>query len=66
MTSPTEHPELQVVDGLLFHNGKLTLSTHSPLNKTVLEEFHDTPLGGHNGVAKTLSRLSASFFWKGM
>ncbi|WVZ11913.1 hypothetical protein V8G54_016443 [Vigna mungo] len=29
-------------------------------------EFHETPIGGHVGVNKTLKRLSANFYWKSM
>ena len=34
--------------------------------ETVLKDFHDNPLGGHQGVSKTLCRLKRQFRWKGM
>ena len=32
----------------------------------MLQEFHDTPSGGHAGIKRTLVRLAANFFWPGM
>jgi hypothetical protein len=28
--------------------------------------FHDSPLGGHHGVRKTIHKIRQSFIWKGM
>ena len=33
---------------------------------TVLQEFHDAPLGGHVGVRRMKKRIKALFFWRGM
>ena len=33
------------------------------LQKTVLEQLHDSPVGGHFGVAKTLPKVRERFFW---
>src|SRR3954467_9840348 len=32
----------------------------------VLQEFHNTPTGGHSGVKATLARVSTSFSWPGI
>lgn len=32
----------------------------------MLQEFHETPIGGHAGVERTFMQLSASFYWEGM
>lgn len=34
------------------------------LRKSILEELHSTPLGGHVGVAKLLSLVTKRFWWK--
>jgi len=51
---------------LLLYKGKLWLNHDNPFILVLLEEFHNTPLSGHTGVAKTLSRLQHNFYWKGM
>jgi len=32
----------------------------------ILKEFHDFLVGGHAGIKKTLARIAAQYFWKGM
>jgi len=32
----------------------------------MLEEFHSSPIGGHNGISKTLSRLKENVYWENM
>ncbi|WVZ13617.1 hypothetical protein V8G54_011183 [Vigna mungo] len=51
---------------LLLYKGKIWLNHDNPFIPVLLEEFHKTPLSGHTGVAKTLSRLQHNFYWKGM
>lgn len=36
------------------------------LKKSILQEFHDTPLGGHQGISKTLKRIKRMYKWTGM
>ena len=63
-------------ESLRLHDGKLyrivdndtaqqlwQLVIPKPLRKTVLEQLHDNPAGGHFGVAKTLSKVRERFFW---
>jgi len=51
---------------LLLYKGKIWLNHDNPFIPVLLEEFHNTPLSVHTGVAKTLSRLQHNFYWKGM
>ena len=32
----------------------------------VLQQVHDSPLGGHPGYLKTLHRLQKDFYWSGL
>jgi len=32
----------------------------------ILKEFHDSLVGGHAGIKRTLARITIHFFWKGM
>ena len=61
-------------ESLKLHEGKLyrtvdndpaqqlwQLVVPKALRKTVLEQLHDSPVGGHFGVAKTLAKVRNSF-----
>lgn len=54
------------VDGIYFYKGKIYIPQHASLKFVILEEFHHSPVGGHEGVHKTYVRTSATFFWKNM
>jgi len=32
----------------------------------ILKEFHNNPLGGYQGMARTYQRISRQYYWKGM
>lgn len=53
-------------DGMIFFNNRLVLPPDSPIIQRLLSEFHDTPMGGHSGVLRTLKRLSQQFYWPSM
>lgn len=38
----------------------------SELRRTVIEEFHSTPLGGHLGACRVIGKICQSFWWKSM
>lgn len=57
----------KLVDGLLFYKRKILIDHHnSSLLKTLINEFHSTPLGGHSGIKGTVKRIKAVFYWKRM
>ncbi|XP_034899932.1 uncharacterized protein [Populus alba] len=53
-------------DGVWFNKGKIYLSPTSSLLKDIIMECHSSPMGGHFGYHKTLSRLKQSFSWPQM
>ena len=55
-------PPYSVAKGILYFSGRFVLNTTSPLIALLLQEFHDTPSGGHTGIKRTLVRLAANFF----
>jgi hypothetical protein len=61
-----EHQHFQVLNGLLFFKGKLFLPNNSPFKQVLLEEFHASLMGGHNGIHRTFGRLQENVFWFGM
>lgn len=48
--------------GVLGAGGGALTSSRS----TVLQECHDAPTAGHQGVRKTASRLAQRYYWAGM
>ncbi|MCI10359.1 protein FAR1-RELATED SEQUENCE 5-like, partial [Trifolium medium] len=64
--SPGSHPDFSLVDGLILRCGKIWVSPLSRFKRVLLQEYHESPIGGHAGVIKTLKRLSANFFWSNM
>ena len=42
------------------------LITDSDLKENILKEYHDTPVGGHQGVIRTYKRLKQRYIWPNM
>lgn len=34
--------------------------------KTIIKEFHDSPIGGHQGISRTYKRIKTRYTWKNM
>jgi len=56
-TSP--HPNYSTHDELLYWNGRLIIPKKHDLVQQILHEFHSSLLGGHSGVAKTVSPIAS-------
>ncbi|CAM8908453.1 unnamed protein product [Rhodiola kirilowii] len=50
-------------DGLLFFKNRVYLLSDSPLIQSITSALHNQ---GHEGYQKTLHRITADFYWKGM
>ena len=57
---------LTVRDGKLWRKHTLVLPAKSEFIPLILEVFHNSKMGGHSGVLKTLKRIQQSFHWTGM
>ncbi|XP_031505831.1 uncharacterized protein LOC116268232 [Nymphaea colorata] len=51
--------------GLLRRKGTVVIPKGSPLIRELFEHFHSTPSAGHEGAAKTASRIRGQFWWEG-
>ena len=52
---------------LLFYKGRLYLGSSNQTLKTfVLQQVHNSPLGGHSGYLKSFHRLKKDFYWSSM
>jgi hypothetical protein len=53
-------------DGLLYHGDRLVVPNDPSLRTSLLAECHDAATAGHQGKDKTLLRLKARVYWRGM
>lgn len=53
-------------EGHLFHEGRLVIPTKSPFIPSLMKQFHDSAIGGHEGVLKSFKRMAREVFWRGM
>lgn len=63
---PSDHADYSTSNGLLFHKGRLVVPHDSALQHLIISEYHNTPVGGHAGIQRTLKRLSSTFYWPGL
>ncbi|XP_057746886.1 uncharacterized protein LOC130966135 [Arachis stenosperma] len=59
-------PHYTVRNGILLWKDRVVLPVNSSLIPLILHEHHDSPGGGHSGIAKTLDRIRSSFYWPNM
>lgn len=61
-----ESKKLKVIDGRLWSRQRLIIPPTSKFVDVILHECHNSQMGGHSGVEKTLKRIHGSFTWKGI
>ena len=62
----TRTDPLQVKGGYLYYGVTGSTSRTSSLATRILQECHDSPLGGHLGKDKTTEQVKRRFYWPGM
>jgi hypothetical protein len=66
MSDPSRYRYL-VKDGILLrHDQCVYVPNDRALKTKLLKEMHDSSIGGHLGVHKTLTRLAQYYYWPGM
>jgi len=60
---PTAYHDYTLTPEFILHKGRIWLPSNSSFIKLLLEEFHQSPTGGHMGLQKTLQRLQDNFRW---
>lgn len=61
-----EHSKLSTHQGILRYKNRICVGQHGGWRQKLLEEIHDSSIGGHSGVNTTYRRLKAMFYWPGM
>lgn len=63
----SEQPLYQVRNGVLCRRDRIVIpSGAKELQRKLLQEYHSSPVRGHAGMNRTLSRLTAQFYWPSM
>lgn len=66
LVQPGSRPGFQLIGNCLFYHGRVVLPATSMWITKLLQEFHDTPSGGHAGVYRTYRRIAGNVYWRGM
>jgi len=56
----------EVRDGLLYKDDKIYIPRYRDIIRLILQEYHDNPLGGHFGIAKTTEAVKRTYYWEKM
>jgi len=59
-------PGFTMQGGFLMFNLRYCVGPKSSLKEEILAELHGSQIGGHAGYYRTLYRVKAQFFWKGL
>jgi len=63
--NPTKYPSFEVQDsGLILYKGLVYVANQS--RGTILRRYHEESPHGHQGIEKTLERISRTFYFPGM
>lgn len=60
------YPGYTVEQGRLCYKGRLVIPKSSKYVPHLLNEYHNSASGGHNGELKTYLRLANEWYWEGM
>lgn len=66
MTGEKEHKGFHVADGVLMYKGRRVIPKTSRFVPILLNEYHDSAMGGHAGEFKTYARMAGDWLWVGM
>lgn len=61
-----EDGDWELHDGIISKKGRLYVGIAAAIRKKVMEEFHNTPIGGHSGMQSTYQRIKRGFYWPGI
>ncbi|KAF2292988.1 hypothetical protein GH714_034621 [Hevea brasiliensis] len=53
-------------NGLILYKNRVVVPPKSDLTLKIMQEFHDSPSGGHSGILRTYKRVAPQFYWPSM
>lgn len=56
----------RVIDELILYKNRIYLTPGSKVKATILKDYHDNPLVGHQDFYKTYKKVREIFSWKGL
>lgn len=59
----SENPQYSIKDGVIKHGAKIYVGASTNMRLTLLENFHQSALGGHSGAKATYQRIKRVFCW---
>lgn len=65
-TNPTAVPHFSLVDGLIRFKNTIWIGNNNKLQQQLIEQMHNSPIGGHFGISATVKRLQSLFAWPGL
>jgi hypothetical protein len=63
---PSADSKCRMQNGLILHGTAIVVPKNDDLRKIILQEAHNTPMGGHGGSLRTYHRVKSSFTWPGL
>lgn len=63
---PDDYPHHEFREGLIFYKNRILVPSDSALQQLLLAECHNTLIGGHAGMQRTLARILSTFYWPKM
>ncbi|QRW01138.1 Retrotransposable element Tf2 protein [Ceratobasidium sp. AG-Ba] len=61
-----EFRRYDIKNGILEYDGKIYIPDGRDLRLEILQRFHDSPIAGHQGHARTLELISREYYWPGI
>jgi hypothetical protein len=55
-----------IVDDIIYYKGRIHLFLESKFKEKLLQEFHNSPLVGHQGFLKAYIQIRERFTWRGL
>jgi len=59
-------PDYTLHNGLILYKNHFLLDFGNAFRLKHIDEYHSTPIGGHMGITKIVTRLLANFYWDGL
>lgn len=60
---PADHPEFTVKQGVLLYKERVFIPSESALQPLIIFDFHNSPIGGHAEIHRTVACIAGTFYW---